>query len=263
MQNKIILLALVATASAFANAGDFYSVRESTDELVKVNVTTGATTTVGSLGVNFNFGDLAFDTSSNTMYMSSGRDQGNGSSLYTVNLTTGAATLVGAMGQVEMFGLAYDPTSGKLYGSQSTGAQGFFDINKSTGLASAIQTGQGVNLDGITYVGSTKAITGIFAGPGSIYTVDPGSGNYTLVSNGGGFVDNCGVAWDASNNMMYSVDWSGALYSFDVANGYNRTFIASMGQSYDGLAYTGVVPEPTMMLAAAAGLAAMVRKRKK
>ena len=261
MKNKIILLALVAVASAVAHAGDFYSVREFTNELVKVDVNTGGITTVGSLGVNTDFGDLAYDTSSNTMYLSSGRD--GGSKLYTVDLNSGAATLVGAMGEIEMFGLAYDPTSGKLYGSQSTGASGFFEINKSNGAASAIQTGQGISLDGITYVGSTGSMTGIFAGPGSVYTVDTSTGAYTQVSAGAGFVDNCGVAWDAASDSLYSIDWSRNLFKFDVANGYARTTVATLDQSYDGLAYAEVVPEPASMIALAAGIAAIVRKRRK
>jgi hypothetical protein len=231
--------ALVAL-SVGARAEVFYTINESTDTLYKLDTSTLTLTPVGPLGVLTDFGDLAYDSSTGTMYLSNGWGQGLSvpSSLYKVDLTTGAATLIGNMGQISMFGLVYDPVTNKLYGSQSTTASGVFEINKSTGAATFIGNPGGISLDGLTYVGSTGDIAGLYAGPGSLHKINPANGSATLLSGGGGFVNNCGIAWGAASNKIYSVDWSGDVYSFDVAGAYARTTLGNLGNSYDGLAST-------------------------
>ncbi len=167
------------------------------------------------------------------------------------------------MGTGSVFGLAYDPNTNRLIGTQSTIAQGVFDINRATGAASQLGGNPGVSLDGITYVGSNSRIEGIFAGPGSIHSVDSNTGAVAQVNPGSGFVNNCGVAWDPNTNMMYAVDWSGSLLRYDVGNSYSQTFVAGLGRPFDGIAYAGVVPEPASMIALSAGILALVRKRRK
>lgn len=266
MNMRLTLVSLAFLVAGAANAGDFYTVRESDNVLCKVDVSTGATTAIGALGVAYEFGDLAWDQSTSTMYMTDGWGAlfGGPGNIYTVNLSTGAATLVGNSGITDLFGLAIDPTSGKLYGSKSTISFGVASINKATGAGTFLGGGAGnVGLDGMTYVASTGQIVGCFAGPGSFYSVDPSTGAYTNIANPGFFINNCGIAWNPNDNFVYSVDWSGALYKFDVANGYNATLVAGLGSAFDGLAYAGVVPEPATMVALSAGLLALVRRRRK
>lgn len=213
------------------------------------------------MNVNYQFGDLAYDMSTNTMYAVGGWGNGIGavSDLFSVDLTTGAATFIGSTGQTDVFGLVWDPVTGKLFGSSSTLSTGFYEINKSTGAGTFIGD-PGVNLDGLTYDGSTGNIMGMLAGPGSLHYIDRNTGAQTLANGGAGFVNNCGLAYVAGNNSVYSLDWSGNFFRYDLNNNFARTTIANVGAEYDGLA---AVPEPATMVALGAGLLALARRRRK
>lgn len=77
------------------NAGNAFLADIANDELYKVNLTTGAATLVGPLGVNLNFAQEAdFNRDTNELYMAAYVGAGVGG-IYKVNTTTGAATLVG------------------------------------------------------------------------------------------------------------------------------------------------------------------------
>ena len=239
MWNRILAAISLAVTSVGANADVLYTVSESGDMLCTIDTSTLTLTTIGPLGVTYNFGDLAYDTSSGTMYMTDGRGAtfGGPSNLFKVDLLTGAATLIGSMGAVEVFGLTYDPTTNKLFASQSTGAFGFLEVNRITGAATPIGN-PGFGLDGLTFVGSTGDIVGLYAGPGSLHSLDRSTGAATLLTPGGGFVNNCGIAWGATSNKLFAIDWSGDLYSYDVAGAYARTTLTSGLGSCDGLAST-------------------------
>ncbi|HTF88093.1 MAG TPA: DUF4394 domain-containing protein [Planctomycetota bacterium] len=231
--------AVLAVSSVGASADVFYTVQENSDTLCTIDTNTLAITPIGALGVSTSFGDLAYDTSTGTMYLSNGWGT-NPSQLYKVNLTTGAATFVGSIGINDVFGLAYDPVANKLYGSRSTLASGFIEINRLTGAGTPI--GDPVAyLDGMTFVGSTGDVVGLFAGPGSLHKVNTANGSSTLLTSGSGFVDNCGIAWGAASNKIFSIDWSGNLFAFDVAAGYARTTLTTGIGSFDGLAAAGNV----------------------
>ncbi len=235
--NRFLATIALVASSVSANADVFYTVQESNDTLCTIDTSTLVVTQIGPLGVTYNFGDLAYDTSTGTMYMTDGRGTGSPSNLFKVNLLTGAATLIGSMGVIEVFGLTYDPTTDKLFASQSTQAFGFMEVNRTTGATTPIGN-PGFGLDGLTYVGSTGDIVGLYAGPGSLHSVDRATGSATLLSAGGGFVNNCGIAWGATSNTIFSIDWSGDLFAFDVAAGYARTTLVNGLGSFDGLAGT-------------------------
>ena len=97
---QLWIAATVAMFSVCAHAQTFYTVENDTDTLYTLDVSTLTLTPVGPLGVPYAFGDLAFDPTTATMYMTNGWGGGLSvpSSLYTVDLATGAATLVGSMG---------------------------------------------------------------------------------------------------------------------------------------------------------------------
>ena len=71
-------------------------------DLYTINATTGAATLIGPTGLSIFRAGIAYDASTNVLYMNIG---GGPNSLYTLNTTTGAATLVGANGPVAGFGI--------------------------------------------------------------------------------------------------------------------------------------------------------------
>lgn len=261
MKRTFLCLALASLAPAFALAQTAYTVDEGSDTLYQIDLSNGSRSLVGSLGANYEFGDLAFDTARNTMYMVDGWGAGFNaiSNLYSVDLTTGAATLIGSTGARDLFGLVYDPRTDKLYSSQSTTSTGVFELDRNTGAATAVGGPSNVSLDGLTYNSNTGDIVGTFAGPGSFWSVDRVTGVVTLLSNGDGFVNNNGLAYEAGGNAYYTLDWSGDLYKYD-ANTYTRTLVAGGLGAHDGLA---IVPEPGTMIALGAGLAALAARRRR
>ncbi|NUP94993.1 MAG: hypothetical protein HUU28_02400 [Planctomycetaceae bacterium] len=230
------LFALVPL-SGLASAETLYTVNENTDELCTIDTVSGQLSVIGALGISYSFGDLAWDSSTNTLYLSTGWGSFP-SNLYTVNTQTGAATLVGSMGVNDIFGLAYDPVSNKLYGSASTSSFGVYEISRSTGAATLIGN-PGVGLDSIAWVGSTSSLVGIYAGPSTFHTIDTNTGAQTQLAPSSGFINNCGMTWVPSSNSLYIVDWSGNFLSFDVANGLARTQVGSGYGALDGLAFAG------------------------
>jgi hypothetical protein len=236
------IAAVLALFSVCARAQVFYTVENASDTLYTLDVSTLTITPVGPLGVSYNFGDLAFDPSTATMYMTDGWGAGLSvpSSLYTVNLATGAATLVGSMGVNSVFALAYDPLTSKLYGATSTISPfSFVEIDRTTGAATVIGS-PGNSIDGMTFLGSNGTIVGLEAGVGLLHMIDPGTGTAMPLFTGGSFVNNCGIAWNAANDKIYALDVDGALCTFDAANFYARQNLWTFHHGFDGLAAAGI-----------------------
>ncbi|CAF3842740.1 unnamed protein product, partial [Rotaria sp. Silwood1] len=85
---------------AINNSGVMYSCDIGTDVLNLVNKTTGACTSVGSLGINLNFAQgMAFDGETDSLFLAAYTTTGQ---LYRCNTSTGATTLIGAFGAASM-----------------------------------------------------------------------------------------------------------------------------------------------------------------
>ncbi len=262
MRMRIAILSAMTVLSAASMAQVAYTVQPGTGQLYTVDLSTNTFNAVGALGVSYDFGDLAYDSAHGVMYMVNGWGDGFGAvnNLYSVNLNTGAASLIGSTGASSLFGLGYDVATDTLYASSSTLSSGFYKIDRSTGAASAVGD-PGHSLDGLTFVGSTKQMVGFEAGPGTIYSVSTTDGSVTPIG-GSGFINNGGIAWDAGSNMAYTIDWSGQILRFDVANGWAMTNWGTAPGSFDGLAFK-TVPEPVSMIALGVGLVALARRRRK
>ncbi|MFT4622738.1 MAG: hypothetical protein ACI8PZ_001394 [Myxococcota bacterium] len=206
-----------------------YTVRTSDDVFRRYDGDTLTFVDIGPLGVAFDFGEVAWDPVREVMWMIDGRPR---EALYTVDIRTGTATFVGVHGIDDLFGLAVDPDTGRLYGSGES-PSGWYELDPSTGAASFIGD-PGTAMDGLTYDSIGRRFVGLEAGGGDMVEVDPATGVVTLLGNDG-FINNCGLAHDPVTDTFHAIDWSGDLYIYDPAAGYTRREVASGLTGHDGL----------------------------
>jgi hypothetical protein len=222
---------------------------DSTGMLKKIDLPTLTVTNIGSLGVTFSFGDLAWNPYTSTLYMIDGR---GAQSLYTVNVTTGAATLVGSHGITDLFGLAFDIANNTLYAATFSGSYTLYSMNTATGAATAIGS-TGVSLGALAYDSRRNMLIGVNDGSGSLYQINISTGATTLLASPGNTNDS-GATYDALQDRLLDADYSGNLFSYNVANGYTRTTLLTGLGANDGLANLSAVPEPGMLALLLSGL---------
>ena len=249
---KILGVCLIAFGvMGRVDAGTLYTVQASTDTLYSIDTDTLSVTSIGSLGANFSFGGLAYDSNSSTLYMIGGRSNNN---LYTVNQSTGLATLVGNYGINDLFGLAFDTTNNVLYGTQFSGGSGLYSLNTSNGSATTINSAMNSQIGGLAYDSSRDNLVGMEDGPGRLYSIDRSNGVQSLLVDGD-FVSDSGLAYDRDKDLFWDFDYYGNLFSYDPNNAYGRTTHLDLSTlTYDGLAYVSSVPVPAAVWLFGSGL---------
>lgn len=243
----LALSGLVGLASLRAQI--VVTVQDGDDMLQQIDLQTLNITNIGQLGVTFNFGDLAWNPFSSTLYMIDGR---GAQSLYKVNLNTGAATLIGFHGIQDLFGLAFDTQNSTLYAVTFSGSYKLYSLNTTTGAATAIGP-TGITLGGLAYDSQRNRLIGIEDGPGRLYQINISTGALTLLASPGGTNDS-GLTYDPLQDRMLDIDYNGNLVSYNIANGYTRTTLLSGLGAHDGLAYIGSIPEPGTLALLLSGL---------
>lgn len=253
-----LVLAVCLGANAAWASSTLYGMDDATNTLYSIDPNTYALTLIGSTGVSTgDFGDLAYNPNSGTAFWIAGRGNNN---LYTINLATGAATLVGSYGVNDMFALAYDPATGKLYGGDTSG--NFYSLNTSTGAATLIGN-NGVYAGGMTYRPDTGQLILNAAGSGNFYSINPATGAATLLGNAG-FVNDNGLAWDGDKGLYFADTWSAQLLTIDPTT-FAQTQVSGLnGDPFDGLIYvsggnTGV-PEPGTLVLIGTGIVGLASK---
>jgi len=252
MRTPILLTCIALLGVVAAQAGTLYTIRTGDDMLRAIDTKTLQFTDIGPIGVPFDFGGLGWDSKNQKMYMVQGFA---GTNLYTVNLNTGATAPVGNHTFRDMFGLAFDPTTDKLYSGRSTTGKGFYWLDRATAQATFIGD-PGVNLDGLAYDSKRDMVVGADAGPGDLYKIDRTNGSRTLLFDGP-FFNNGGLAYDSEADLFWMIDWSGDLYSFDPNAGYARKQVLGGLGAYDGLEF---IPEPGTLALLALGLSLLRRR---
>lgn len=258
-----IALATLVFATTSANAGLLYAINDSgslgNNVLVTIDPITFAVTTIGATGAGGDFGDLAYNAASDTLYWIAGRGNNN---LYTLDKATGAATLVGSHGIDDLFALAYNSANGKLYAQSTAGI--VYTLDPTTGVATSIGSST-TYPGGYTYRSDTNQLIGLGAGSGLLEEIDPTTGAATLLADLG-FINDNDLAYDPDLNVYWVADWSNNLYKFD-ATTFAGGVVADLRSPYDGIVYVGArtlaTPEPSTILSAGIALVAALALRRR
>ena len=186
------LIAIATTNSA--SAVDLYAATASgaAGELYKLNQADGSVVQdIGPLNdassVNYGMTGLAFQPSTGVLFGSTANNvPATAAKLVTINPATGLVTVIGGYGVATgstMTDLAFDPTSGVLYGIGSNGGAHLYSINTTTGAATIVgSSGLTFTNGGGVAVDSTGTIFGTPL-PANFGTYDKVTGVYTDIAN--------------------------------------------------------------------------------
>ncbi len=259
LRATLLSVALLAVTGAFAQ-GRLIGV-DSSRALFEIDMATGAKTQIGTVSSNAGTtGGLAYDRVSDTLYLSSTSND----SVYRLNLATGNATLIGTYGpDVVMHGIEWDSSTNTLYAASST-PNSFYTVNTSTGAATLVGSIGLTSFNNLGYDSTNDVMYMTNGGTDNLYRIDRSTGATTLV---GGLLASSnpnGMTYNADNGVMYMVDnTTDTLYSLNLQTGAANAIGSTGTGNLLGLVYVNPIPEPATMLAMAAGLAALVGRRRK
>ncbi len=209
----------------------YFSQDGNVNGLFKIDTTTGQATLVGAgiTGTNSVTNGLTESANPTILFGS----DANG--LRRINADGSGSVLIGSM---NIEGLAFDQTSGLLYG---TANNSFFTVDQSTGAILTSLLTPGVDLESLAWV--PGFIYGIDDSTDNLHRYDIAMNTWAVVGNTGANFDNMGLAYDPVATVLYAVGEPGAaasLYKIDPTTGV-ATVVGPLnlpsGVGRGGLAY--------------------------
>ncbi|MEM1081206.1 MAG: hypothetical protein AAGH65_06450 [Pseudomonadota bacterium] len=162
-----------------------YGMETDDNTLFTINSISGEITPIGTHVYDSRREGLAFDANRNQLYMSGNMNEGE---LLRVDPATGQISAIGSFGTDSgvMWGLAYDPASDTIYGTDLEGGESFFyRINPETGTAALVSvigsTNEPRRLDGLTFDPASNTLYAVDAANDQLYIVDTTTGDLTTV----------------------------------------------------------------------------------
>jgi DNA-binding beta-propeller fold protein YncE len=268
------MVCLLVVVVAVARAQDPFLLAIQNDwggVLKDVDATTGATASIAALGKQM--ASLAYDPAGNILY---GSEWMTGD-LYEVDYDTADPTdpdevmqLIGSTGLTELFALAFDVSSGTLYGAHGAyGEDGFYSIDVSTGQATLVGNTGFFHADhsnavsGMAFDPFSGRLYGAVAGDtyawGALIEIDPTTGAGSLIGEYTPHID--ALSFHPTTGDLYGLDGrNGKLYTIDIDTA-ELTELAGLplGRPF-GLEF---VPEPATVLMLGIGGLALIRRRRK
>ncbi len=233
-----------------AQAGIMYAASGTQDgNLYSINISTGAATLIGPLGIDEIQG-LAVHPSSNELY---GIVLGSvASTLYRLAPSYGDALMKATVPVGNLRSIAFSD-AGILYGATTSGQ--FYEIDHETGAANLLGTAPGIIYSGLSqsptsglFYGSVRGVVG----RDRIFLVNPANGDTTLLGNTGDSQVTPSLAF-APNGVLYGLKGVGAtensLITIDTLTAAGTVVglsgvsgLASIGMRTDSMGTTSVSP---------------------
>ena len=225
-------------------------VHDSGGELGTVDVSTGAVTLIGNMGVIMT--DIAFDTSGQLYGVSF-------SNLYSINAGTAAASLIGAHGIAGGNALVFG-SDGTLYGAGNASTS-LFTINPGTGASAAVGNMGFFSGGDLAFNGGSFYLA---SSSNQLVRVNPTTGAGSLVGSFG--VANMFGLATGDDGVLYGVA-STTIYTISTSTGAATNPVPFGGQGL-GQAFgesffheAAAVPEPGTLTLLGLGVAAAWRAR--
>ncbi len=169
--------------------------------------------------------------------------------LVTIDLSNGGITVIGATGGGDIDGLALS-SSGVLYGSDNNNDT-LVVLDRSTGaITSSVALSVGISDSGLAFdsAGTLYLADDSASDPSgevqNLFTVDPVTGNMTLVGVGDG--DVTGIAFNSSGTLLGIEPETDTLVTFNLGNGAT-TAIGSLGFDADDEQGLTFVPSSSLL----------------
>jgi hypothetical protein len=210
-----------------------------TGTLQKIDLDTNRITFIGSMTVCYAFGDLAWDSKTQTLFMVDGQNCNNDA--YTLNTSTGAATFFKNDAIQGLFAAAYDPMTDKGFVARPSGfGGGLFSIDLTSGTSASL--GGTTGLDGLAYDTKRHMLVGMNS-VGTLFQMDETNGAATQLATST-VGTNVGMTYDPITDKLLVADFNGTIFQYDPANGYAQTTVMAFGAGDNFTGMAMLLPPP-------------------
>jgi hypothetical protein len=209
-----------------------YGIAELTNETVLIAPWTGAAEALGDLGLDASNGDLAYDSSTDTLYASDlTTSDFLSTGLASIDRRTGAATFIGDHGgSINVAGLAYVAGADTLYGADME-SNSLVTVDRATGALSMVGPFGTTGMRDLAYNPSTDILYGVDGA--SLFAISRATGHASFIGSlGAAFgVSNpvSALAFDRGSHLLYAGDCC-SLYTVDTITGL-ATRVGGTGRS--------------------------------